>query len=77
MTMTWFCDGMHTGLFAGLIQLPNRCISCGGCVTKPLAVSLDKPMAVGKDLLPGVWGKKLVRFSPTKFWHHTHTSLSL
>jgi hypothetical protein len=39
--MTKVCDEMHTGLFAGLIQLPNRCISCGGCVTKPLAVSLD------------------------------------
>jgi hypothetical protein len=30
---------------------------------------------MGKELLPGVWGKKLVRFSPTKFWHHTHTSV--
>jgi hypothetical protein len=62
------CDRMHTGLFVGLIQLPNWCISCGGCVTKPLAVSLDNQWRWARFSLPGVWGKKLVRFSPTKFW---------
>jgi hypothetical protein len=46
------------------------------CYQTPGSV-IGQPMAMGKDFLPGVWGKKLVRFSPTKFWHHTHTSLSL
>jgi hypothetical protein len=40
-------------------------------------VSLENQWRWAKIFCLGFGGKKLVRFSPTKFWHHTQTSLSL